>query len=131
MIGEWTTAALIVVGGVFSTIAAVGILRMPDLYMRIQAATKASTLGVSCIACASIVHLDGTGATTHAVLIIAFLFLTAPVAAHMIGRAAYTAGVSLWRGTVVDELEKEERARAGRSVQGADTPGRLDEGAEA
>jgi multicomponent Na+:H+ antiporter subunit G len=104
MTGDWIVAGLIVMGAVFAALAAVGILRMPDLYMRIQAATKSSTLGVSCIVLGAALHFDETAATTKAVLVVAFLFLTAPVAAQMIGRAAYAAGVELWSRSVVDEM---------------------------
>lgn len=104
MIGEWIVASFILVGVVFSVLAAVGLLRMPDLYMRIQASTKSSTLGVSCIALAAALHFEEVSVTTKAVLIVAFLFLTAPVAAHMIGYAAYVAGVELWPNTVINEM---------------------------
>lgn len=102
---QWLTFALIVVGSVFSLLGAVGIFRMPDLYTRIQAAAKSSTLGVSCLVLATAVHFGGTGTATRAVLVIAFLFLTVPVAAHMIGRAAYAGGVPLWERSVIDELQ--------------------------
>ena len=108
MIGDWIVAGLILVGAVFSALAAIGILRMPDLYMRIQAATKSSTLGVSCIVLAAAVHFDETAATTKAVLVVAFLFVTAPVAAQMIARAAYAAGVELWSRSLVDEMRDPE-----------------------
>lgn len=116
---EWISAILIIVGGAFSGLAAVGILRMPDLYMRIQAATKSSTLGVSCIVGAAIMRLEGTDATTHALLVIAFLFLTAPVAAHMIGRAAYLAGVPLWNRSSIDEWGAHGSPPAGSAAEGS------------
>lgn len=106
MIVEWIVAALIIIGSAFSLLAAVGLLRMPDLYMRIQAAAKSSTLGVSCLVLAASIIIGRTGPTTRALLIIAFLFLTAPVAAHMIGRAGYFAGVPFWKGTIIDELKE-------------------------
>lgn len=128
MIAEWTTAVLIVVGTAFSVLAAVGLLRMPDLYMRMQAATKSSTLGVSCIVLAAAVWFEGAWATTTALLVIAFLFLTAPVAAHMIGRAAYSSGVKLWAGTI-DELkphETEERRDSMGPHEAAEAHRRVD-----
>lgn len=100
---EWTVATLIVIGCLFSVLAAIGIVRMPDLYMRIQAATKSSTLGVSCLVLAAAVTINQTGTTTRSLLVIAFLMLTAPVAAHMIGRAAYLAGIPLWPVNVVTD----------------------------
>jgi multicomponent Na+:H+ antiporter subunit G len=101
---EWLTAALLAVGGAFMLIAAVGIVRMPDLFTRMQAGTKAGTLAIGCILLAVAVHFDDFGVGARAVLVIGFFVLTAPVAAHVIARAAYVVGVPLWEGTVRDEL---------------------------
>jgi multicomponent Na+:H+ antiporter subunit G len=110
MTNDITTIALLVVGTIFTLLAAIGILRMPDVFMRMQVATKAATLGVACVAMAAAVHFGDLATTARAVLIVLFLFLTAPVAAHTIGRAAYVAGARLWEGTVIDELRgKHER----------------------
>lgn len=107
MIVQWTAAVLIAVGSFFSLIAAIGILRMPDVYMRIQASTKATTLGVSSIIVAAALMLDAPDAGARAMLIVALLLLTAPVAAHMIGRAAYADGVPLWSATETDEMQED------------------------
>src|SRR5690349_6722647 len=101
---EQVSAVLLVVGALFMLLASLGVLRLPDLFMRLQAATKASTLGVGCMLLAAAVHFQDLAVTTRAVLVIAFFFLTAPVAAHMIARAAYAVGVPLWEGTISDEL---------------------------
>ena len=101
---QWLLAALILVGTAASFLAAVGILRMPDLYMRVQVATKATTLGVSCLVVAAAFTFTDRSMVTNAILIVAFLFLTAPVAGHMIGRSAYASGIPLWEHSVVDEL---------------------------
>ncbi len=102
---EILVSLLLFVGAVFMLLAAVGVVRMPDLYTRMQATTKATTLGVGCLALAVAVGVGGTGAWLRAVAIIVFLYLTAPVAAHVIARAAYFVGTAKWKGTVVDELE--------------------------
>jgi multicomponent Na+:H+ antiporter subunit G len=104
MIAEWFMVVLIVIGAAFSLLAAVGVLRMPDLYMRLQATTKSATLGVVCVVVAASIHFDDTATTTKAVLVVAFLFLTAPVAAQVIARAAYGAGIPMWEQTIVDEM---------------------------
>jgi multicomponent Na+:H+ antiporter subunit G len=101
---EMIRDVFLVIGASFLLLAAIGILRMPDLYSRIQAATKASTLGVGCIILALAIHFGETGVSVRALLVIAFFFLTAPVAAHVIGRAAYFVGVPLWDRTIIDEL---------------------------
>ncbi len=97
-------AALLVVGGVLMFLGAVGVVRLPDLFMRMQAATKASALGAGLMVLAVAIFFGDLGTVMRAGLVIAFLFLTAPVSAHLIGRAAYFVGVPLWEGTVIDEL---------------------------
>lgn len=101
---EWITAVLLLIGGIFSLLAAVGLLRFPDLFMRMQASAKGGTLGVGLLIFAVAVYFGELGVTTRALLIMAFFFLTAPVAAHIIARAAYFVGVPLWERTVRDEM---------------------------
>ena len=101
---EIITAALVVAGGLFAFAAALGVLRLPDVLIRMHASTKAGTLGCGLILVAVAVYFGETGIIARSVAAIVFLMLTAPVAAHMIGRAAYRTGVPLWKGTVIDEL---------------------------
>lgn len=101
---EVASSLLLVVGGAFMLLAGIGIVRMPDLFMRMQAATKAATLGSGCMLLAVAVHFGEMAITTRAIMVIAFVFLTAPVAAHVIARASYSVGVPLWDGTQCDEL---------------------------
>jgi multicomponent Na+:H+ antiporter subunit G len=105
------SAALLVIGALFMVLAGLGVLRLPDLFMRLQAATKASTLGVGCLLLGVAVHFQDLTVTARAVLVIAFFFLTAPVGAHMIARAAYAVGVPLWEGTITDELRDQRTAK--------------------
>jgi multicomponent Na+:H+ antiporter subunit G len=107
---EILNAALIVLGGLFMLLAGVGVARMPDMFMRMQAATKAATLGVGCMLLAVALHFGDLGVATRALLVTAFVFLTAPVAAHVMARAAYSVGVPLWEGTFCDEL-RDQRTR--------------------
>ena len=104
MMNDLATATLVFVGSLFMALAGVGVLRMPDLFMRMQAATKGATLGAGCMLLAVAVHFQDLAVATRAILVIAFLFFTAPVAAHMIARAAYSVGTPLWFGTIADEL---------------------------
>ena len=101
---EVITAALLLVGGAFMLLAALGVARMPDIYTRLSAAAKGNTLGLGCLLAAAAVHFGELGVTTHAVAIGLFVVLTTPVSAHLIGRAAYFLGVPLWEGTVRDDL---------------------------
>jgi multicomponent Na+:H+ antiporter subunit G len=98
------TAVLIGLGAALMALAGIGLLRMPDIYTRISAATKASTLGVGCLLLAVVVFFDETGVKSRALAVLVFILLTAPVAAHMLGRAAYLSGVPLWEGSRPDEL---------------------------
>jgi multicomponent Na+:H+ antiporter subunit G len=95
---------LMIVGAIFLLLAAVGVLRMPDVFTRLQPATKGTTMGIACTLLAVAVHFGDSSVTTRALATIAFFFLTAPVTAHLIGRASYFVGVPLWKGTVIDEL---------------------------
>ena len=101
---EIATSILVVSGALFTFAAALGVLRLPDVLIRMHASTKAGTLGCGLILVAAAVHFGETGIVARAIAAIVFLMLTAPIAAHMIGRAAYRTGVPLWKGTVTDEL---------------------------
>ncbi|MBN1668320.1 MAG: monovalent cation/H(+) antiporter subunit G [Anaerolineales bacterium] len=92
------------IGSFFMLLAGIGLLRMPDLFLRMSAATKASTLGVGFILLAAAIYFDELGVTSRALATIVFVLLTAPIAAHRIARAGYFAGVRLWEGTLHDDL---------------------------
>lgn len=98
------TVALVFLGAAFSLLASLGLLRMPDLYMRMQSATKAGSLGVACVVAAAAVHFGTAAAAVQASMVVLFLFATAPIASHLIGRASYVGGVPLWKRTVQDDL---------------------------
>lgn len=96
--------ALLMLGGTaFMFIAAIGLLRFPDLYTRMHAVTKAGTLGIGLLLLAAAVAFSSLSLTTRALVAFLFVLLTAPVSAHMIGRAGYLGGVSLWEGTAFDD----------------------------
>ncbi len=97
-------AGLVVLGSSLMFLAAVGVWRMPDVYTRAQATAKAGTLGIGCLLLALALYFGEAGIAARAVLVMVFLFLTAPVSAHMVARAAYVVGVPLWAGTHLDEL---------------------------
>ncbi len=118
---DYLTAALVLAGGLFGFIAAVGMLRLPDMITRMHASTKAGTLGGGLIMMAVAIHFAEIGITLRAAAAILFLLLTAPVAAHVIGRAAYRGGIRLWERTWVDELASARRqgGEAGAAVEPA------------
>jgi multicomponent Na+:H+ antiporter subunit G len=105
VIRDLLTIFLLLCGSLFCLLGAVGIVRMPDLFTRLQASTKAGTLGVGFIMVGTAIHFAELGVTVRSMLVIAFLFLTAPIAAHVIARAAYFVKIPLWQHTEFDELE--------------------------
>lgn len=116
---EALTIVLMFIGAVFMLLAAVGLIRMPDLFTRMQAATKGAALGAGCSLLGVAVYFGTLEITTRVLLIVAFIFLTAPVAAHMIARAAYVVGVPLWEGTVVDRLREHHISRRSNAADDA------------
>lgn len=111
------SAVLVVVGALFMLLAGVGVLRLPDVFMRLQAATKAATLGVGCMLLAVAIHFQDLAVATRAMLVTGFVFLTAPVGAHMIARAAYAVGAPLWEGTITDELRQDSARKTGMPAE--------------
>lgn len=97
-------AVAVVAGSIFALLAAVGLLRLPDLYSRMHAASKAGVVGVGLILFAmALVSLDGAVAL-RALLGILFLVLTTPVSAHLLARAAYHAGIRPSAETNISEM---------------------------
>ena len=106
-----STVGLIFIGlGLaFDLFGALGLVRLPDVYNRLQAATKCVTLGTCSILFGTFLVVGPTSAGIKALLCMIFLLLTSPVAAHAIARGAHRAGVKLSKESVVDKyLEDKE-----------------------
>ena len=100
-------SAVLMLGGSFFTFAtAVGILRLPDFFLRVHAITKAGTLGVGLVFLAAAVFFSELTVVTRALATVAFVLVTAPVSSHLIGRAGYLDRVEMWEGTSVDDLRE-------------------------
>jgi multicomponent Na+:H+ antiporter subunit G len=105
-VGDLISGVLALVGATFTLLAGVGVLRFPDTLSRMHAATKATTLGLLLIVAAAVAQL--TGGSTKLGFAVGLVFLTAPVAAHLVGRSTYRAeGVDV-RLDEVDELAAAE-----------------------
>lgn len=102
---EWICAILLVSGALFMFVAALGVVRLPDLFTRMHAATKSASFGAVLMLSAVAVYFGEVWVIFETILVIFFIFLTTPVGAHMIGRVAYLLGTPLWEGTVIDELQ--------------------------
>ncbi len=99
-------AALMVAGALFSLVAAIGLVRFPDLYTRMHAASKAGTVGSGLLLLAVGVHSGDLATFGRACAGIVFFILTAPVAAHLLARAAHKAGYRLSDVSVRDDMSK-------------------------
>lgn len=87
---EILLSALILIGALFTFIGSLGLARLGDFYTRLHGPTKATTLGVGSLLIASMIHFStqGNGASFHEILVTLFLFITAPVSAHLLSKAA-------------------------------------------
>lgn len=103
---------VITFGALFVLLASIGIVRMPDLYLRISVTTKAATLGVGLILIGAALYFGEASITTRALAIVFFLLLTAPVGAHLIGKASFFVGIKLWKNSVIDELKESSDAES-------------------
>lgn len=87
---EWGVAALILIGSAFALIGSIGLWKLPDFFMRLHGPTKATTLGVGALVIGSLLYFStrGEGLSLHELLITIFLFITAPVSANLLAKAA-------------------------------------------
>ncbi len=87
---DWILAGLVLLGAVFTLIGSIGLYKLPDFYMRLHGPTKATTLGVGSILMASVLYFSFTteSVSLHEILVTLFLFITAPVSAHLMAKSA-------------------------------------------
>ena len=114
-IQTYISGILIVIGAAFALVAAIGVIRLPDIYSRMHAASKAGTVGSGAMLIALAVFADEPATTLRALAAVAFVMLTAPVSAHLLAKAAYSAGYRLWDKSVVDEMPKNQKVGTKRS----------------
>jgi multicomponent Na+:H+ antiporter subunit G len=104
-----TVAALVVVGTFFLTVGTVGLLRLPNVYNRMHATSKPTTLGTAAVFLAGFVRFGPGGAGLTSLIGIVFLFLTVPTGAHMISRAAQRIGVPFLGGVTWPSSDGQDR----------------------
>jgi len=102
----------ILLGLFFDLVGCLGLVRLPDVYNRLQAATKCVTLGTCSILFGTFLVLGPTAAGLKCLLCIVFVILTAPVAAHAIARGGHRAGIRLWEKSVVDRYAEDKEGEA-------------------
>jgi len=101
---RYAAALLILAGAGFCVIAAIGVLRLPDLYTRLHAASKAGAVGAGLILVAVALSAFDGAVALRALLGIIFLLLSTPLAAHLLARAAHSGGERAVESTTVDDL---------------------------
>jgi multicomponent Na+:H+ antiporter subunit G len=92
-------------GTLFAALAGVGLLRMPDTFLRISVTTKAATLGVGLLIGCAAIYFQELAVTSEVLAIILFIFLTAPIGGHLLGRTAYYINCKLSKQTHIDDLK--------------------------
>lgn len=109
---HYVAGVMLIIGALFSLLAVIGIIRLPDLYTRAHSASKAGTVG-SGLALVAIALISFDGAVILRALVgIVFFMLTAPIAAHLLSRAAYVAGYKPYAGTGLNELDADETEKS-------------------
>ena len=110
MILNVAVGLLLIIGSAFALIAAIGINRLPDVYSRMHAASKAGTLGSGVMLIALAVHADDAGIAMRALAGVVFFLLTAPISSHLLAKAAYAVGYPMWKDSVLDEMGRQENS---------------------
>ncbi len=100
------------IGVAFDFFGCLGLVRLPDVYNRLQASTKSVTVGTCSILFGTFLMTGFTTAGIKALLCVIFLILTSPVSAHAIARGAHRAGAKLWDGSVVDKYKEDKEGEA-------------------
>lgn len=100
---EILTGSFLIIGSLVILLSALGVVKMPDIYLRMSATAKAATLGISIILITTGFYFGTTEIMSRTILIVIFLMITAPVASHLLGRAAYKNKLPLWN-TKRDDL---------------------------
>lgn len=104
---------LIGTGILFDLFGCIGLLRLPDVYNRLQSATKCVTLGTCCIAASLLARYGLADYGLKAILIIPLLFFTSTVAAHALARGSYKAGFKMWDKSVKDDYQEVNKEESG------------------
>lgn len=116
---DYLLSLLIITGAVFTFIGSLGLLRLKDFYTRLHGPTKATTLGVGSILLASAVYFSfySEVISVHEILVTLFLFVTAPVSAHLLAKAALYLQLKPQPGTQADSLDDAEQPAQGKSAE--------------
>lgn len=120
---EWVLSILLLTGGVFLLAGSIGLVRLQDIYMRLHAPTKASTLGIGLVLLVSAIYatLSNDGISISELLVTVFLFFTAPITAHMMAKTALHQRLQRLERTRNPELFEQARLRLGPDAAHTET----------
>lgn len=102
---EFIAGVLIIIGSIFALVATIGIVRLPDVYARMHAASKAGSVGSGLMLIAMALLADDWGTSMRAIAGVVFFLLTAPLSAHLLAKASYQVGYRMSHETVLDEMK--------------------------
>lgn len=100
----------LVIGVLFDLIGCLGLVRLPDLYNRLQAATKCVTMGTCMILIGTMLLINSWPAVVQSALCLAFILITSPTAADALAKGAHAAGIALWDHSVRDDLAEDQQS---------------------
>ncbi len=101
---EWLAFTALILGALFVLVSAIGILRLPDLFMRMHATTKTNSLGIALILIGVILVFPQWNIFFKGLLVIVFTFLTTPLGSHMISKTGHMLNISTWNRYVRDDM---------------------------
>lgn len=107
IVGLLAVSGIILAGSLFSLVAAIGLNRLPDVFTRMHAASKAGTVGSGLLLLAAGLHAGDIAILFRALAGFLFFIITAPISAHLLARAAHQVGYRLHEKTVLDELRRD------------------------
>ncbi len=100
-----------VIGAAFNFFGCVGLVRLPDVYNRLQASTKCVTFGTIFILFGVLISSGINGAGMKAVICLIFILITSPTAAHAISRGAHHSGIMLWKKSIIDAYQEDKERK--------------------
>ncbi len=100
---------ILMLGSLFMLLAAIGLNRFPDFFMRMHAATKAPSLGATLMLLAFTLYFGDTATAIKAIVIILFIFITTPIASHAIGATAHRLRIKKWHKMKIDDLDRDRQ----------------------
>jgi len=102
---EYFVLFFLITGALFILIASIGLLKMPDVYLRMSASTIAGTLGVALMLIGTAIYFWELRVLLHVLAIVIFMVLTVPIGAHMLGRVSHIINLPMWHKTSIDDMK--------------------------